>query len=118
MILSPLDTVSHAIVTWNAVLITQKLFLWKDQKHRTHKTQTSILALSRHRFRMGLDKLETIAAGQVREASWEAFATVRNGARSDPFFAGCEAGHSLHSFSRTSPVSLKRDMFFLRCSHI
>ena len=43
------------------------------------------------------DILETIA-GQVREASWEAFAAVRNGARSDPFFAGCEAGHNLHKF--------------------
>jgi hypothetical protein len=74
-----------------------------------------ILAPSRHRFRMGLTwhgkNWETMTA-QVREASWEAFATLRNGARSDPFFVGCEAGHNLHSFSETSPVSLKRDLSF------
>ncbi|CAL1133626.1 unnamed protein product [Cladocopium goreaui] len=46
-----------------------------------------------------------ISAAQVREASWEAFATLRNGARSDPFFVGCET-QILREYQKWHPSTL------------
>lgn len=52
---------------------------------------------------------------KVREASWEAFAAIRQRAREDAFFAGCEAQKIVVDFVSTRP-SFKRSSKTLRPS--